>query len=125
MGSFMVIFFGMGLVILPEAVRICNRSPRQLPVFCVIASSVLALLGLTWGLLLLVALPRGLGQLSLGQIWRPTYPLILPLTISIMGGCAASGAGIGLHALGACCWSLRAMIISSVVYNGCRLPGAA
>ena len=39
MGPFMVIFFGMGLVALPEAARILRRSPRRLPLFCVLVSA--------------------------------------------------------------------------------------
>ena len=125
MGPFMVIFFGMGLVILPEAVRILRNSPRHLPLFCAAVSVVFALCGLAWGAVLLVALPKGLGSLLLGNIWRPTYPLIFPLTISIMGGCASAGAGTGLHALGAARRSLRAMIISSIFFVVCSIAGAA
>jgi O-antigen/teichoic acid export membrane protein len=125
MGPFMVIFFGMGLVILPEAVRILNNSPRRLPLFCVGVSAAFAACGLAWGIVLLVILPRGLGNLLLGSIWRPTYPLILPLTISIMGGCVMAGAGTGLHALGAARRSLRAMMIASVLFVVCGVAGAA
>ena len=124
MGPFMVIFFGMGLVTLPEAVRVLRRSPRHMPIFCMCVSGGLALGGLVWGVVLLVALPRGLGHFALGNLWKPTYPLILPLTISVMGGCVAAGAGTGLHALGASRRSLRAMIISSVAYVVCSLVGA-
>jgi O-antigen/teichoic acid export membrane protein len=124
MGPFMVIFFGMGLVLLPEAARILRRSPRQLPLFCACAGAGLALLGLAWGVVLLVALPRGLGHLMLGSLWRPTYPLVLPSTIAIMGGCVQAGAGTGLHALGAARRSLRAMILSSALFVVCGLVGA-
>src|SRR5215472_9352067 len=65
MGPFMVVFFGMGLVLLPEAARILRHAPRHLPRFCVLVSAGLALLGLAWGGVLLVALPRGLGHLML------------------------------------------------------------
>jgi O-antigen/teichoic acid export membrane protein len=124
MGPFMVIFFGMGLVLLPEAARILRRSPRLLPVFCACASGGLALAGLVWGVILLVALPRGLGQVMLGSLWRPTYPLVLPSTIAIMGGCVQAGAGTGLHALGAARRSLRAMVLGSLLYVACGLVGA-
>jgi O-antigen/teichoic acid export membrane protein len=125
MGPFMVIFFGMGLVLLPEAGRILRKSPRLLPLFCAGASAGLALAGLTWGVILLVALPRGLGHLMLGSLWRPTYPLVLPSTLAIMGGCVQAGAGTGLHALGAARRSLRAMIFGSLLYVVCGLVGAA
>jgi O-antigen/teichoic acid export membrane protein len=124
MGPFMVVFFGMGLVTLPEAVRILRRAPHHMPVFCILVSSGLALAGLLWGTFLLVALPHGLGRLALGNLWLPTYPLILPLTISVVGGCLAAGAGTGLHALGAAKQSLRAMIISSVSYVAFGFVGA-
>ena len=124
MGPFMVIFFGMGLVLLPEAARILKRSPRRLALFCACASGGLALLGLAWGVVLLVALPRGLGQALLGSLWRPTYPLVLPSTIAIMGGCVQAGAGTGLHALGSARRSLRAMVFGAAVFVTFGLAGA-
>jgi len=124
MGPFMVIFFGMGLVTLPEAARLLRRSPRHMQLFCMLVSAGLALLGLAWGVVLLVAMPRGLGHLMLGNLWRPTYALVLPSTIAIMGGCVQSGAGTGLHALGVAQRSLRAMILFSTLYVGFGLIGA-
>ncbi len=124
MGPFTVIFFGMGLVALPEAARLLQRSPRHLRLFCMLMSAGLTLLGLTWGVVLLVALPRGLGAFALGHLWRPTYPLVLPATLYIMGGCISAGAGTGLHALGAARRSLRAMMLSSAVYVALALVGA-
>lgn len=125
MGPFMVVFFGLGLVLLPEAAQILRRSPKRLPAFCVLVSVGLALLGFAWGTLLLVALPRGLGQFVLGGIWKPTYPLILPATILVVGGCVQTGAGVGLHALGAAKRSLRAMVFGSALIVACGLLGAA
>lgn len=124
MGPFMVIFYGMGLVTLPEAALMLRRSPRRLPLFCAAVSAGLTLLGMAWGLVLLVALPRGLGHLILGSLWRPTYPLVLPSTFLVLGGCVSTGAGCGLHALGAAKRSLRAMIFSSALLVACGLLGA-
>jgi TPR repeat protein len=125
MGPFMVVFFGMGLVLLPEAARVLRHSPRHLPRFCVLVSAGLAFLGFAWGGVLLVALPRGLGHLMLGSLWRPTYPLVLPSTVAIMGACVSTGASAGLHALGAARRSLRAMILTSALYVVGALVGAA
>ncbi len=125
MGPFMVIYFGMGLVALPEAARILRRSPRRLPLFCALLGGGLAILALAWGIILLVALPRGLGQLMLGNIWKPTYPLVLPATIAIIGSCAATGSGAGLHALGAARRSLRVMVTGQTVVVVLSLAGAA
>jgi O-antigen/teichoic acid export membrane protein len=125
MGPFMVIYFGMGLVALPEAARILRRSPRRLPLFCLLLSGGLAIMALAWGVILLVALPRGLGHLMLGTIWKPTYPLVLPTTIGIVGSCVGTGAGTGLHALGAAKRSLRVMLIGSAAAGLLSIAGAA
>ena len=124
MGPFMVIFFGLGLVTVPEAARVLRRSPRHLPLFCLLVGGGLAAAALAWGAALMVALPRGLGQLLLGPIWRPTYPLVLPLTIALMGGCVSAGAGTGLHALAAARRSLRATLFASVGQFAFGLVGA-
>jgi O-antigen/teichoic acid export membrane protein len=125
MGPFLVIFFGMSLVTVPEAARVLRGSPRRLPLFCMLVAGGLSLLGLAWGVVLLVALPRGLGYWLLGAIWRPAYPLIVPLTVSVVGSCVIAGAAAGLHALGAARRSLRAMLCTSGAYLGCGLAGAA
>lgn len=125
MGPFQVILYGMGLVALPEAARILRKSPRHLPLFCWLLSIGLTLVALAWGVAMLVALPRGLGHWLLGSIWRPTYPLVLPTTLYIMGMCASSGAGTYLHALGNARRSMRAAVLTSVAYVVCALAGAA
>ena len=125
MGPFMVVYFGMGLVALPEAARILRRSPRRLPLFCLLLGGGLAILALAWGVILLVALPRGLGHLMLGNIWKPTYPLVLPATILVIGSCLRTGAGMGLHALGAARRSLRVMLIATTASVVLGIAGAA
>lgn len=124
MGPFMVVFFGMGLVTLPEAARQLKRSRRHLAIFCLLVSVGLSVLGLAWGVVLLVALPRGLGHHVLGALWKPTYPLIVPFTIFVVSTCVSAGAGVGLHALGAARRSLRAMLIYSALYVVLSLIGA-
>ncbi len=125
MGPFLVVFMGMSLVTIPEAARILRRSPQHLQLFCLLVGGGLAAGGLAWGGFLLVALPRGFGAWLLGPIWRPTYALVLPLTISVLGGCLIGGATAGLHALGAARRSLRAMVVSAATYLVCGLAGAA
>ena len=124
MGPFKILFFGMGMITIPEAARILRRAPGHLPHFCAAVSAGLTLLALAWGAVLLVALPQGLGHLMLGSLWRPTYPLVLPATLSIMAMCATTGAGIGLHALAAARRSLRAVILTSALIVACALVGA-
>ncbi len=124
MGPFLVIYIGLSLVTVPEAARALRRSGRHLWLFCLLVSAVLTIMGLAWGMVLLVALPRGLGGLLLGHVWRPAYPLVLPLTISVGGACVSAGASAGLHALGVARRSLRAMLLASAAYLGCALLGA-
>lgn len=124
LGPFKIVLFGIGLIAMPEAARVLRRSPRQLPLFCAAASTGLTLLALAWGAVLLIALPRGLGQLMLGSLWRPAYPLILPATLSVMSLCASTGAAVGLNVLGAASRSLRTAILSSALVVACAVAGA-
>jgi O-antigen/teichoic acid export membrane protein len=124
MGPFMVIYLGMTLVTVPEAVRALNRSMRHLRQFCLLAGIGLGVMSLGWGVVLLAALPRGLGIWLMGPIWRPAYPLVLPLTVSVIGACIGAGPTAGLHALGAARRSLRASVIGSVIYLAGGLGGA-
>lgn len=123
MGPFMVVFYGIGLVTIPEAVRVLGRAPRRLPLFCTIVASGLSVGVLIWGGLLLLVLPHGLGNLALGSIWHPTYPLVLPVTLALVGQAFASGASSGLAALGAAKRELRASTIGSVVFLVCVVFG--
>jgi O-antigen/teichoic acid export membrane protein len=124
MGPITVLFLGMALVAIPEAARVLHSSPRRLPLFCVLISVGLTAAALAWGIMLLIALPRGLGGLVLGRVWRLTYPLVLPQTLFFMAQGAAGGAGAGLHALGAARRSLRSIVYTSVALLGCSLAGA-
>jgi O-antigen/teichoic acid export membrane protein len=116
MGPIMILFLGMGLVTTPEAARILHRSPKKLIPFCLLVSTGLAVAGVTWGVVLTVALPHGLGQWLLGSIWRPTAPLAIPQALFVVGMCFMTGSQAGLHALGAARRSLGAMLIQSACY---------
>jgi O-antigen/teichoic acid export membrane protein/capsular polysaccharide biosynthesis protein len=124
MGPFLVVFMGISAVTVPEAARIVRRSPRYLLLYCLLVGCGLAVLALAWGGALVVALPRGLGNLLLGNHWEPTADLVLPVTLGVMGACLTVGATAGLHALGAARRSLRAMAAASLIYLGCGLLGA-
>lgn len=124
LGPFKVIFYGLGMVTIPEAARLLRESPRRLPLFCAAVSVGLTLLVLGWTVVLLVALPRGLGHLVLGSIWRPAYPLVLPTALAMAAMCATTGAAIGLHALGAARRSVRVMLVTSVLIVAAAIAGA-
>jgi O-antigen/teichoic acid export membrane protein len=123
-GPMTILFLGMSLVAIPEAARVLRRSPRHLPLFCLVITGGLSAAGLAWGIFLLVAVPRGFGNWLLGPIWRPTYSLVLPSMVCVIGQGIAAGAGTGLHALGAARRSLRMTVLGSVLYVICSLAGA-
>ena len=124
MGPFQAVVMGVSLVTVPEAARILRRSPRHLGLFCVLVGAILAVAALVWGATLIVVLPRGLGQWLLGPIWRPTYPLVLPSAVATAAAGVVVGASAGLRALGASRRSLRAQVITSVLYLVLGLAGA-
>ena len=86
--------------------------------------TALAVLALAWGGLLLIALPRGLGNILLGQLWRPADQLVVPVHALARGRRFIAGATAGLHALGAARRSLRAMVLASLTFLACGLVGA-
>jgi O-antigen/teichoic acid export membrane protein len=124
LGPVMILMFGTGAVIVPEIAQVFRRSPRHVPKVCLAYGAAIAAAALVWGGVLLVALPRGLGDLLLGEVWKPTYPLVPLIALAFMGGSIQAGAGVGLRALGAARRSLRAMIMSSIAVVVCPLLGA-
>lgn len=114
LGPLNILVYGISLITWPEAAKLVRNSPRRLPLFCAAVSAGCTLIALAFGTVLLVALPRGLGELTLGHLWRPTYPLVLPATLSMIAMCATTGGLLGLHALGAARRSLRSMIPGAV-----------
>jgi O-antigen/teichoic acid export membrane protein len=124
MGPFKIIYFGISMITIPEAARTLRRSPQRLHLFCVAITGGLTLLALLWGVAIQIAMPLGLGHIMLGNLWRPAYPLVLPTTLSIVAMCAGTGAGVGMHALGAARRSLRAALVTSVSIVVFALGGA-
>ncbi|HEX3966290.1 MAG TPA: hypothetical protein VHZ03_58205 [Trebonia sp.] len=125
MGPFFVVYMGISIVTVPEAARILRHSPRHLRRYCLLVGGALAGGCALWGIALLVTIPRGLGNLLLGeQLWRPAYRLVIPYTITVMGSCLTDGASAGLHALGAARRSMRSMVLASALYLGLGVAGA-
>jgi O-antigen/teichoic acid export membrane protein len=125
MGPLTILWLGMSMVAIPEAARILRNSPLRLPLFCLLLSGALTMAALAWGLVVLVALPKGLGAAVLGPVWRHTYPLVLLQALFVVAQIAGVGSFAGLHALGAARRSLRSMIIVSIAYLAFSLVGAA
>jgi O-antigen/teichoic acid export membrane protein len=123
-GPVTIVFFGMSLVTIPEAARVLRRSPRHLPLFCLLVSGGLSAAAVIWGIALLVAVPRGFGSWLLGPIWRSTYPLIVPWMLFVIGQGIGLGVGTGLHALGAAKRSLRLAVFCAVLNVAGAIAGA-
>jgi O-antigen/teichoic acid export membrane protein len=126
MGPFRILSFGVGMMTIPEAAALMRRAPRKALRFCVALGFGETLLAAVWTVALLIALPLGLGHLILGGLWMKTYPLVLPTALGVMAGCAGTGAGTGLHAMGAAKRSMRLSLASavvglSIVFAGCLL----
>lgn len=124
MGPFKIILFGLGMITIPEASHVLRSTPRRLPLFCLAISAGLGLAALVWGIVLLVAMPLGLGNLMLGSIWRPAYPLVIPTVLAIVAGCVGTGPNVGMHALGAARRSLRSSLLNSAIVIPFGVAGA-
>ena len=124
-GPMTILFLGMSLVAIPEGARILRRSPRHLPLFCLLVSGALVAASVACGIALLVVVPRGFGNWLLGPIWRTTYPLVLPQMFLVIGTGITFGVGVGLHALGAARRSLRSAVLTAVLFVIGSVAGAA
>ncbi len=114
LGPFNVLFQAIGLVALPEAVRIAGQSRARLRGAAVVFSASLALGVLAVGLLVL-ALPEPMGVALLGETWAATREVMLPYTLVSVGLMAAAGPSVGLRALGAGREILSVGIVRSVL----------
>lgn len=119
------VLMGISLVSVPEAARVLKRSPRRLPLFCLLLGGGEAFAVSLWGLGLLFLLPAGVGQQLLGSVWQSASALIVPTTLGVMGAGLMDGPIAGLRALGAARRSLRAKLIAAAAYVSCGLVGAA
>jgi O-antigen/teichoic acid export membrane protein len=129
MGPFMVILMGVAQVAVPEGVRVLQRSPHRLLRFSLLLGSVQALAACTWGVLMFLLVPRGLGELLLGDLWVGAYALLLPVLVNMAVGCFENGAQTGVRALGASRHSLAAQLSNAALYlvggvGGAVLDGA-
>jgi len=97
-GPIRVIYVGLALFGVPEAVRVLGRSVRRLRLTSKRAALVLAATALTFGVGL-ASLPMSLGELLLGETWVLVEPLIIPFTIGIVGVGISMPPRIGLRAL--------------------------
>jgi O-antigen/teichoic acid export membrane protein len=114
-GPVFVLTLGIGLMAVPEAVRLLRVSAQRLLRFCLVMAVVGASAAIIWGTALLL-LPDRLGQVVLGPTWRPASALIVPTTLELAAIGIQIGAWAGLRALAAASRSLRSQGFSSMAY---------
>ncbi len=110
LGPLNIIFAGVSLAALPEAVRLLQSSKETLRRACVVLSAGLAVSALGVGIVASI-LPDRLGTELLGQNWPLARSVVIPVSIWMAGAGVILGAGIGLRALAAARRSLRARLM--------------
>jgi O-antigen/teichoic acid export membrane protein len=98
LGPLNILFQGIELAFVPIGVRIASVSIDRLRRLAAAISFGSAGFAAAWGLFVFV-LPASVGTWLLGASWDPAQPLIIPLTLALMGIGIRLGAFIALRAL--------------------------
>jgi len=114
LGPLNILYQGVQLVAIPEAVSILRSSVQRLRQVCILLSVFLGAVATAWGLLLL-AIPDDLGVALLGHTWANAREVILPLSLSVVAASLTTGAYVALRALAAARRSLRANVMGSTI----------
>jgi len=128
LGPLNIMFGGVGLVATAEGVRLLRDSPRELAHGSRRLSLALAAGVLAWGMMVLLV-PRSIGESVLHANWEAGRSLVTPLLISFVGYASTFGASVGLHCLAAARRSVRARCIEGALtffsgVGGAYLAGA-
>ena len=129
LGAFNVLFQGIHLIALPEGARLLRQSRGDLVRWAILLSAVLSAAAAAFGIACLL-IPDWAGQAALGESWTPARMVLPVLVLSLVGYVVASGAGVGLRALGAANRLLRVSVLTSMVtlaagFAGVQLGAAA
>ena len=106
-GPLQILSTGIGLVAIPEGVRLMNRSLSDLELGAVAMSAGLAIVAIGWGGVLLL-IPESFGVWLMGSTWDVVVPLLLPLAVTFAGLLAMTGPMMTLRAVANSRRSLRA-----------------
>ena len=123
LGPVNIVLQGLGVMSLPEGVRLLQRSPRRLRDICILLSLALAIGALACGAAALL-LPAELGRAMLGANWDSARAVVLPMALVLAGTGVVNGAQTGLRALAAANRSLRARLVSAVLAPIAGVSGA-
>jgi O-antigen/teichoic acid export membrane protein len=123
LGPLTVLFVGMFVISVPEAIRARERgTPALLRMVRALGVGLPAITGLWAGAVLL--LPDGLGVDLLGANWAPGRHLVPPVAVLIAGHGCALAAVVGLRALGAARQSLGARLWGAPVFLAGGIGGS-
>lgn len=115
LGPLTVVFVGVFVAGVPEAIRLRERRPSAFPRLIPALGVVMPLIAVAWGGLLLLTPNRG-GTALLGTNWAPARHVIPPVAAMTAGhGCALAGI-VGLRALGMARQSLGARLWGAPVF---------
>jgi O-antigen/teichoic acid export membrane protein len=123
-GAVYVITQGIGLMAVPEAVRLLRQSTSRLRQFSLLIAALGGSGAIACGAVLQV-IPDSLGQRVLGASWDPAAALIPPTTIMMAAYGIQMGAWVGVRALAAASRSLLSQGVGSAFYLAGAVSGAA
>jgi O-antigen/teichoic acid export membrane protein len=124
LGPLNVLFMGIGMVAVPEGVRLLKTSVERFHRATIVLSLSLGAAALLWGGAVLV-IPDRIGTEILRSTWLPARSVVVPLTIWMTATGLMAGAVAGLRALGAAHRSLKARFITSSLTTASGVIGAA
>jgi hypothetical protein len=110
LGPLNVLFMGVGLVAIPEAVGLARRARGDLLRFSRALSAVLTGAALVWGAIV-VFLPDVVGRSLLGPTWDQASSVAPIVALMMAGSGAVAGAFVGLRAFAAAKRSLRVRLM--------------
>jgi O-antigen/teichoic acid export membrane protein len=98
LGPVSVVSQGVGLMAVPEGVRILARSVGALVSACRVLAVGLLAVTIVWAVLVL-AIPESIGVQILGEMWPLARAILVPITIATAGYSLMTGALVGVLVL--------------------------
>ncbi|MFN2606525.1 MAG: hypothetical protein ABR511_01320 [Acidimicrobiales bacterium] len=124
LGPLTVVFLGLFVISIPEAIRVRGRSATALPRMVAALGVGLPAATALWTAVVLL-IPRRLGVDLLGPNWVPGRHLVPPVAVLVAGHGCALAAIVGLRALGAARQSLGARLWGAPAFLVGGIAGAA
>jgi O-antigen/teichoic acid export membrane protein len=124
LGPLTVVFVGLTVVAMPEAVRLKEKSLLSLSRLVAALALAMPLMTGVWAVAVTM-IPDRLGYEFLRANWSSGRELLVPVAALVAGNSCASAAVVGLRALGAARQSLRARIIGTPVMLVTGVIGAS